>query len=421
MDLTTYTLLLQLLTNQIFSEEVPPQKLKQLNNMSRHYFVIDQELYKKGRKNNPTPLRVIKRAEVPSILEAMHSDLLAGHFGFDGTYQRIIARYFWPQMGEDIKEYVKTCAVCQRRGSRVRKEPLYPIKVGNPFDRIGIDFVGPLPMTRRRNQYIVVATDYLTKWPEAKAVPNAQAVSAASFIYEEIICRHGCPKEILSDQGKHFCNELVDSLCQFFDIKHTLSSAYHPQTNGLVERFNRTLCEALAKYVDAYQTEWDLFIPSVLFAYRTLTHATTKYEPFTLVYGRQATLPIEFQTPTYQQPASQDFQQQLLKRVTHLTENLPVQRSQARKNIQQAQNEWRERINSSSDKYKPLRIGDQVLKYKSAVTPGQRNKFAVKWEGPYYVHQVLQNGAYYLRDQKGRVTRTSVHGSQLKLYHAPSM
>ena len=138
----------------------------------------------------------------------------------------------------------------------------------------------------------MVATDYLTKWPEAEAMKEATAENVIGFIYERIICRHGCPKVILSDRGTHFRNQIVNGLCERFEIKHKLSSPYHPQTNGLVKRFNRTLCESLAK-VSKKENEWDKNIESVLFVYRTIKHNTTKKTPFFMVYGREAILPIE--------------------------------------------------------------------------------------------------------------------------------
>src|SRR5438045_4071322 len=98
-----------------------------------------------------------------------------------------------------------------------------------------MNIVEPLPLTKLGNQYIIVVTEYLTKWSETRALPNAKAVSVASFFYEDIICCHGCPKELLTDQGTHFVNELLRTITECIGIKHQLSTAYHPQTNGLVE------------------------------------------------------------------------------------------------------------------------------------------------------------------------------------------
>src|SRR5437764_7270679 len=195
-------------------------------------------------------------------------------------------------MYNNIKEYVKYCDKCQRRGQKGEKSYLNPIKVREPFERIGINFVGPLEKTRKGNKYILVVTDYLTKWPEAKLMKDATAENVVKFIYEGIICRHRCPKIIMSDRRTHFRNKLVDELCRKFEIKHKLSSPYHPQMKGLVERFNRTLCEALAK-VSEKENQWDKYIEQVLFAYRTTKHSTTKRKPFFMTYGREAILPID--------------------------------------------------------------------------------------------------------------------------------
>ena len=135
--------------------------------------------------------------------------------------------------------------------------------------------------------------DYLTKWPEARAIPDATAVSVASFFYEDIICHHGCLQEIISDNGSAFISQMVESMLENHQIKHRLISPYHPQSNGLVERFNRTLCKSLAKFVQLQEQDWNKFIPSVLFAYQTMKHNTTKYNPFSLVYGRSAITPLD--------------------------------------------------------------------------------------------------------------------------------
>ena len=123
-------------------------------------------------------------------------------------------------MYEDIKAYVKACDSCQCRGESSKNNELHPILPHSPFYQIGIDFVGPLPITPQGNRYIIVAVDMFTKWPEAKAVKEATASQVAQFIYEDIICRHGCPIKILTDHGTHFNNVMIKELMEKFRIKH---------------------------------------------------------------------------------------------------------------------------------------------------------------------------------------------------------
>jgi len=293
MEFELYTHITDYLIDLTLPEDLTKEQRASVKRKARYFIVKNKQLYKKNKNLPNSPLKVLKKEEVNDILYYFHEDPLAGHFNIEETFRKVKARYYWPQMYDDIRRYIKSCDQCQKRGKNKRIEPLHTIPVEQPFDRIGMDFVGPLPETARGNKYIIVAMDYLTKWPKAKALPDAKALSATNFFYEEIICRHGCPKVLLTDRGTHFVNELLDALCQQLGTKHSLSTAYHPQTNGLVERFNRTLCEALAKYANEEKDDWDLYIPSVLFAYRNMKHNTTKFEPFYLTYGRKATLPID--------------------------------------------------------------------------------------------------------------------------------
>src|SRR6185437_14262337 len=241
MNLNRYNQLYDYLESDKLPEEFTDYEKKQLINQARYFEIRHNLLYKKNQKDPEHPLRVIKWTEVEPILYMMHKHPTAGHLGTDAMYYKIAERYYWDQMYRDIKEYVKTCEECQKRQKGKRSEPLYPIQVGRAFERIGIDLVGPLPITKQNNRYIIVATDYLTRWPEACTVPDAGANTLAKFIFEEIVCRHGTPKVILSDQGRNFISETIRILCERFLIKHKFSSPYHLQTNGMVECLNRTL------------------------------------------------------------------------------------------------------------------------------------------------------------------------------------
>ena len=131
-------------------------------------------------------------------------------------------------MHDEIKRYIESCHVCQMQGKQRRNNELNPILPTGPWERVGIDFVGSLPLTSQGNRYIITAVDYFTRWPKARAVPQVSAQQAAKFIYEEIICRHGIVDVIHSDQGMHFVNDLIKRLAEKFDMKHHKIMAYHP-------------------------------------------------------------------------------------------------------------------------------------------------------------------------------------------------
>src|SRR3989440_2638265 len=388
-------------------DEWDKSKIKQLEKESRNFKTKDGILYKIGSEERL--LRVLKEDEIDSVIFMTHNHPTGGHFGKDATYNKINTRFWWKGMYKDIEEYIRTCDSCQRRGNKGGSGYLNPIKVGKPFERIGIDFVGPLERTRKGNKYILVATDYLTKWPEAKAMKEATAENVIEFIYKRIICRHGCPKIILSDRGTHFRNKLVDGLCEKFRIKHKLSSPYHPQTNGLVERFNRTLCESLAK-VSEKEDKWDEHIESVLFAYRTIKHNTTKKTPFYMVYGKEAILPIE------DIKLGEDFgKSAIMKRLYDLVE-LTEERSQALENIRKSQDQQKRRHNERIKEETQFGIGMKVLLKDAAKEKQWSGKLSQKWKGPYYIHEIVGGGAYKLRTLEGKVLKTSRNVKHLKEY-----
>ena len=140
--------------------------------------------------------------------------------------------------------------------------------------------------------FIYIYTHYFTKWVEATSIPTKEAKGVASFLYS-LFCRHGVPKHIQSDQEREFVNSLNDHLIKLTGVQHVISTAYHPQSNGLDERFNETLQRALIKMIEENQSEWDKFLDSVLFAYRTSKQASTQFSPFFLLYGRELRLPKE--------------------------------------------------------------------------------------------------------------------------------
>ena len=194
-------------------------------------------------------------------------------------------------MYEEVKNYIQSCHQCQIHAKTGKQNELFPIPISAPWERVGIDFVGPFPETTQGNKYIITAIDYFTRWPEARAVPTATSKEAAKFIYEELICRHGIINILHSDQGTHFVNEIITDLTKRFDMKHHKITAYHPQANGLVERFNGTLKKTLAKLHEE-SDQWDELIPLALFAYRSSPIESIGIPPAFLEYGQTLRYPL---------------------------------------------------------------------------------------------------------------------------------
>jgi hypothetical protein len=383
------------------NEQLYQKLLKEEDTRRDKYILKEGILYK---KRNEQLLRVVRRFEIEPILYLMHDHQLSAHFGVTTTRERVKEKYFWPGMDKDIEDYVRSCDNCQRRGKRDNIHKLHSIEVKEPFYCIGIDFVGPLPLTENNNKHIIVAIDYFTKWPEARATKTVSSEEAANFIFEEIICRHGCPRKILTDRGTSFNNQLVRKLVERFNIKHNLSTPYHPKTNGLVERFNRTLCESLAKL--GGEKNWDKNIAPVLYAYRTRKQESTKMKPFYLTYGREA------RSITNEENIQQDEY-----RIQYLVDEHPKVINQARENIKRSQ-EMQKRIHDKKSKEKVFETGEKVLYYKAIKDKQWTGKLEENWKGPYYVHEKLLNGAYKIKDEKGIIVKVPVNGELLKHYYS---
>ncbi|CAC5418554.1 unnamed protein product [Mytilus coruscus] len=153
------------------------------------------------------------------------------------------------------------------------------VEANGPMERIATDILGELPETEDGNKYILVVSDYYTKWTESFAMPNIEAKTVAKIIVEEVIVRFGVPHWIHSDQGRQFESLLFQEMCCIPNIKKTRTTPYHPKSDGMVERFNKTLATMLSSFVEQNQRNWDEYIPFVMMAYRASEHETTGQTP----------------------------------------------------------------------------------------------------------------------------------------------
>ncbi|GFX74983.1 transposon Tf2-6 polyprotein [Trichonephila clavipes] len=266
-------------------------------------------------------------------------------------------------MYRNVVRYVMHCRECQRRKSVPQRPPgrLVPIPPAiAPFHRIGIDLLGRFPKSAHGNKWIIVCTDYSTRYAITKALPTAEVDEIAKFLLEEIVLRHGAPRVIITDRGAVFRSRLVSSLVHLCNIDHRFTTAYHPQTNGLTERFNKTLADMLSMYVDVEQKNWDEILPFVTFAYNTAKQETTGFTPFYLLHGREAETTLDTMLPF----CPNDFDDN---NITKIAARAEESRQLARVHTLRAQDKDRRRYDSKHQmvSYAP---GDLVLRRLSAVT-----------------------------------------------------
>ena len=184
------------------------------------------------------------------LFQQVHGGVFGAHLGDAKVHSELRRHYWWQGMRADITRWTRGCLVCASYSTgQAVHAPLTPIPVSGPFDRVGVDVI-QFPLSHDGNRYAVVFMDYLTKWPEVFATSDQSAATIAKLLIEQIVSRHGVPSEILSDRGRAFLSGLMKEVEQLLGFHKANTSAYHPQTDGLVERFNRTLTTMLAKTVE---------------------------------------------------------------------------------------------------------------------------------------------------------------------------
>ena len=183
---------------------------------------------------------------------------------------------------------------------KLYKAPMYLVYSGYLMERLATDLLGELPMTSNGNKYILVVADYFTKWTESFALPNMEAETVATKIVE-VVSRFGVPAIIHSDQGPQNKSNLFREMCKLLDIKKTHTTLYHPQSDGMVERFNRTLKTMLSVFVNEHHTDWDVHLPFVMMEYRSSMHETTGLTTNMMMLGQEVSIPLDLM---YEMPPS---------------------------------------------------------------------------------------------------------------------
>ena len=229
------------------------------------------------------------------IIKEYHSSTVGGHKGSNKTYNRIRENFYWPNMREEIRDFVRNCGKC-KENKLVRIKTKLPMRItdtpSEAFEKIEIDIVGPLPETGNKNKYILTIQCNLTKYSDAIPLPDTQSTTIATALAENFISRFGCPQIIHTDQGSNFTSRIMSTFCKIFKVKQIQSTAFHPQSLGSLERSHHVLIQYLKIYCQ--KSNWDRWLRFAIFSYNTSTHESTGFTPHELIFGKKANIPSEF-------------------------------------------------------------------------------------------------------------------------------
>lgn len=408
---------LQIVINQVRLDQRPPFKGRWRNGALGayrrvwHQLRLRQDVLIRCSPDMAARL-VVPEDLISDVLRHVHDEVSAGHLGVEKTFHQVRERFYWPGYAGNVEKYVRSCPVCQERSGPVPKAsaPLQPITVHRPFQMIAMDFL-ELPRSNCGNKYCLVVSDYYTRWPEAFALPDMQAATVARVLVDGIVCRHGVPDVIHSDRGGSFENAVIRQLCIMLGMQKVRTSPYHPESDGLVERLNRTLLQMLSKFVSDKPGDWDLWLSQILFAYRVAVQSSTSFTPFELLYGRKPSIPADhefFLPKTTRFRDSRAYlgelqhQQRLAREVVE--DRLP--------SAQDRQARYHRTVTSAQ-----YAEGDHVMLHDPATRQGPAYKLARTWTGPYVVQRKVGNVNFRIAKVGDSGSGTVVHYNRLKPFH----
>lgn len=344
------------------------------------------------------------------VIERYHDHNMGGHLGISKTLGRINKRFFWPNMRHEIKNYINGCLKCAKRKVHcVRKAPLEPIKPTLfVWQQVALDIVGPLPETYLGNRFILVMSEYTTRFMIATPLKTQTAKAVAHAFVENVILKYGTPLKILTDQGSNFMSSFFQEICDILNIKRSRTTAYHPESDGNVERFNRTMGDMLANLLLSDKHQWDELLPYVTFLYNTSVHSSTKETPHYLMFG--------------QDPIEPDDLCQTLSRKRYVDQESDYFFEKWRKSIELARETFRNSQQSQKKFYdigkeaRSFEIGDIILLKEMRL----RSKFDPRWIGPYVVTRKISSLNYCVR-KKDTDTEYVVHVNRMKLFKERSI
>ena len=367
---------------------------------------LDERLYREIEGKYLAPF--IAQSFRDRFIEYYHEEY--GHFSGRAMLGVCQARGWWEGMEKDITEFAQHCSTCQhfQRQRKHRETPHHQVRLNaRPFEKWAIDLVGPLPPTLHGNRWIITAIDFATGWPLAKATSDATAEQVGDFLFE-IYTTYGAFSELLSDNGTNLTAEMIEWYLNRIGTKHRYTTAYHPQTNGKVERFNGVLGMTISKLLmNKPIVAWDEILPSALFACRIKAHTESRISPFKLIYGLEPRVrgtDEDFDKSNVDADFEQRFE--TLHTARHAANKLLLERAIR---SQKLRTTYLQKTDLSFEE------GSWVL-----LENPMKQKLHATYLGPFRILRKRFFGTYTLETDDGRVLKKLVHGSRLIRLNAHS-
>lgn len=351
------------------------------------------------------------------VLSLAHDHVMSGHLGVTKTYSRLLRHFFWPRVKKDVAVYCRTCPTCQIIGKPnqvIPPAPLVPIPVlGEPFEHVVVDCVGPLPKTKTGHQFLLTMMCVATRYPEA--VPLRKITSKAVIkALIKFFSTFGLPKIVQTDQGTNFMSKLFTQTLCLLGISHRTSSPYHPESQGVLERFHQTLKAMLKKYCWETGNEWDEGVPFVLFAVRETTQESLQFSPTELVFGHSVRGPLKvLKEQMLGLDNSLSPTKNILDYVARFRERVQEACACAKEALAEAQSSMKQLFDRAAVS-RAFSVGDKVL----VLLPIPGSALSARFVGPYEVVGKRSDTDYIIKTPDRKRQKRVCHINMLKAYHS---
>lgn len=354
------------------------------------YELLNGLLYdhSEGNEQSPYPRLVLPPSCRWRVIRRAHTEV--GHQSVSKTLWRLKEAYKWPGMRRDIKQVIARCAKCA-----INRDTMQHARPGDmpiatyPMQIMGMDLTGPFEASPEGNRYILTIIDHCTGWVEAKPIPSKCERNVLHFLDREFIPRFGTPEVIITDQGGEFNGRVLCDYMNKLNIDHRRTTPYHPQSNGKIERFHRTLKQIIRKLVTKWNSRWEEELGHALFAHRISTSIVTGYTPYFLMYGRRPRIPassmlrrLEGEDPTV---------------VGDRLDALASALKEAARNTEESRKHNKRRLEERATK-EEIHPGDTIV-----VKNAKQHAFDASWNPQYEVIRVTGPVIKVRHQQSGRI------------------